>query len=234
MSETRLARGVQVGAIYGFVEMSMGYEEMCLALYDDPGLVREAAATGAEHVIEMTRRLIDLVEPDFIVLNDDIAFKTGPMISPSAFRDIFLEHFLRLGQLLRERDVTYVCHTDGDFVSLLQMFLEAGIMAVHPCEAAAVDIAALKQRCGDHLCTIGNLDVDLLIRGRPTAVYGAARDLLLGVGRQNGYIFSSGNIIPRETPQENLEAMIAAYQEYAGRAEEPVCGAIDGPAQTEP
>ena len=212
-----LARGFQIGGIYGFAEVSVGYEEMCLAFYDRPEWLKRVIAVGAEHVIETARRLLDLAELDFLILNDDLAFKTGPLISPAIFREFFLEHFARLGNVLKKRNVPFVCHTDGDFTPLLEMFLEAGIQAIHPCEPAAMDIFALKDAYGDRLCLMGNLDVDLLVRGTPQQVREQGKSLLQGMGDKNGHIFSSGNCIMPETPLENIQAMAEAHRLYAAR-----------------
>lgn len=217
MSGNRLARGFQVGSIYGFVEASLGFEEMCLAFYDDPDLVRKVTSLGADHVIETTRRLLNLVDLDFIVHNDDIAFKTAPLVSPVIFRDFFYEHYARLGELLAEADVLYVGHTDGNFVPLLDMFLEAGIRAIQPCEEGAVDMEELKVLCGSRFCPIGNVNVDLLIRGTPEEVYRETGRLLTGVGRRDGFILSSGNVIMEETPRENVLAMVQGHGEFGVR-----------------
>ena len=61
------------------------------------------------------------------------------------------------------------------------------------------------------------MDVDLLIRGTPDEVHAATRNLLHGVGRRNGYILSSGNIIMDETPRENVRAMMDACQRFTQR-----------------
>ena len=217
MAECDLARGFQVGSIYGFVESSVGFEAMCLGFHDDPDLIKQAAEFAADHVIETARKLCDLVDLDFIVLNDDIAFKTAPMISPDLFRDFFLPHFVRLGQLLAERDVGFVMHTDGGFLPLLDMLLESGIVAIQPCEAAAVDIGEIKARYRQRLCPMGNVDVDLLIRGTPEQVYESTKQLLLTVGREDGYVLSSGNIIMEETPRRNFMAMVQAHKDFADR-----------------
>ena len=75
----------------------------------------------------------------------------------------------------------------------------------------------LKSLFGGRFCPIGNVNVDLLIRGTPDEVYEETAGLLNGVGRQDGFILSSGNVIMEETPKENLLAMIRAHRDHAER-----------------
>ena len=47
----------------------------------------------------------------------------------------------------------------------LDKIIECGVDAIHPIEPKAMNIADVKQRYGNKLCLIGNIDVDLLSRG---------------------------------------------------------------------
>jgi len=74
-----------------------------------------------------------------------------------------------------------------------------------------LDIAAAKQAVGDKICLIGNLDpISVLLNGTAERVRTEAQRIMKA-GRQNGgYIFNTGEMVPRDVPVENMETMLEA------------------------
>lgn len=78
-----------------------------------------------------------------------------------------------------------------------------------------VDIADVKQAVGDKVCLIGNIDpINVLMNGTPEKVKEEAKRIIEAGGRNGGYIFNSGEMIPRMTPEENMIAMVEAGREF--------------------
>ena len=94
--------------------------------------------------------------------------------------------------------------------------LQAGsgvsILSVGP----GLDMARAKQIVGDKVCLIGNLDpVNVLMNGTPEQVASEA-ERLMRVGKHGGgYVFNTGEMVPKDTPVENMEAMLRAARENA-------------------
>lgn len=78
-------------------------------------------------------------------------------------------------------------------------------------------LAEAKAALGDKICLLGNLDqVDFLKRASPSEVAAKTRQIV-AVGKPGGrYIFSTADYLERNTPRENVVAMIQAAKE-AGR-----------------
>ena len=72
-----------------------------------------------------------------------------------------------------------------------------------------VDMSVAKQTVGDKCCIMGNVDpINTLLYGTPEQV-SAESKRIMGLGKQNwGYLFNSGEMIPRDVPEENMIAMI--------------------------
>ncbi len=89
----------------------------------------------------------------------------------------------------------------------LQASSGVSILSVGP----GLDMARAKEIVGDKVCLIGNLDpVNVLMNGTPDRV-AAETERIMTVGRRGGgYIFNTGEMVPRDTPVENVEAMLRA------------------------
>jgi len=75
---------------------------------------------------------------------------------------------------------------------------------------------------GPSQCLIGNVDpIGVLERGTPEDVERQVRDLISKVSLQGAHILNSGEMVPRDTPEANIEAMIrtarSVWRELTGR-----------------
>ncbi|HET6453270.1 MAG TPA: uroporphyrinogen decarboxylase family protein, partial [Armatimonadota bacterium] len=115
-------------------------------------------------------------------------------------------------RLVKEYDKTglwSIYHASEEKVGHLKLQADMGvsILSVGP----GLDMAAAKEAVGGKVCLIGNLDpVNILMNGTPEQVASEA-ERIMRIGRQNGgYVFNTGEMVPRDTPIENMEAMLAA------------------------
>jgi hypothetical protein len=75
-------------------------------------------------------------------------------------------------------------------------------------------LADAKAALGDKICLLGNLDqVDFLKRAAPAEVAAKTRDII-AIGKPGGrFIFSTSDYLEKNTPRENVVAMIKAAKE---------------------
>ena len=110
----------------------------------------------------------------------------------------------------------YIKHIDGDIRKHLPVLVdEVGIDGLHSIEPAAnMDIFDLKRQYGDRLTLLGNLDCDLLARGRPAEIEAQVKLLMEEIAPGGGYIFSTSNTVLMDVPIENLQVMLNAARRY--------------------
>jgi uroporphyrinogen decarboxylase len=78
-----------------------------------------------------------------------------------------------------------------------------------------VDIALVKYAVGDRICIVGNLDpIGVLLEGTPEQVCAETRRVMMAGKQNGGYIFNSGEMVPRMTPEENIRAMVETAREF--------------------
>jgi len=190
--------------------LAMGMEEFSLALYDDLPLV-EALLERYSDWSARVCRMAAACGFDMIWTADDLAFKTGPLMSPEMFRGIFIPHLRKAADSI---SLPWVLHSDGDLTSLMSDLVGLGINGLNPIEPGAMDIAQVKREWGRDICLLGNVDVNTLSAGTPEDVRREVRQLLSEVAPGGGYVLASGNSLPTYAKPENVRAMIDTLAEY--------------------
>jgi uroporphyrinogen decarboxylase len=86
---------------------------------------------------------------------------------------------------------------------------------IHPIQPSAMDINLLKQKYGQRVCIVGNIDLDYTLpTGTVEEVDAEVRDRIEKVGRGGGYMISSANSITDYCKVENVRAMAQAIRKY--------------------
>lgn len=140
--------------------MAMGLEHFSLGLIEDPPFVRRLLDSRAEWCVSAFQKAVNL-GAEVIILGDDAAHRSGPIVSPKTWRELVLPlHRDIVGAL----DVPVIWHSDGAAAGLLPFAIEAGFAGFHGLEpGAGNDLAVFKREFGRDLVLIGNIDVNVLM-----------------------------------------------------------------------
>ena len=199
---------------WGILETSrqlMGFEGMCLALYDDPGLVEGVIERVGGFLFEVFQRAAATPGVVALWLADDLAHTEGFFLSPAFYRRVLFPWFRRYGEVAASRNLPLLYHCDGAIWEVIPDLVECGISALQPVEPKAMDIVELKRRWGKHLALIGNIDLGhTLTLGTPEEVEAEVRQRIREVGPGGGYCVGSSNSIASYVPLANYRAMIEA------------------------
>lgn len=77
------------------------------------------------------------------------------------------------------------------------------------------DLAEIRSCHGNRLALMGNLHTtQVMLMGSRAQVLEAARKAMEDAGAEGGYILSTGDQCGRDTPLENLEALVEAAERY--------------------
>jgi uroporphyrinogen decarboxylase len=120
----------------------------------------------------------------------------------------------RVVDRIHEIGKTSILHICGKLDQSLESLLETGT----DCAEIdwQVDITGAKQRVGDRMTLKGNLNTSSLVKSKPDEIYALARDAILQ-GKPGGrFILSSGCCLGRDTPPENVDAMVRACEDFGG------------------
>jgi uroporphyrinogen decarboxylase len=144
---------------YGMLRFLMGEERLLLNFYDDPSLVRDFMNILADFWINLWGQALSEIQVDCVNFWEDMAYRSGPMISPEMFREFMLPPYQRVTSFLREMGVKIILvDTDGRIEKLIPLFLESGITAIFPFEVqAGNDIVTLRKQY-PRLGILGGID----------------------------------------------------------------------------
>jgi uroporphyrinogen-III decarboxylase len=215
IGDSGIALFVEFSSCLEFALADMGLEMMCLQLVDDPLFVEEVLDRYAAYTSHLVACYNRMPEVDFLWIGDDLAYKTGPFMSPGMLR----KHvFPYIGRVVNQIQKPWFFHSDGDIGPVFEDILAWNPDAIHPIEGQLDDLLRYKKKYGDQVSLIGNLSVDLLSRGTPSEVASQTRVLLQEASIDGGYGFSSGNALTRYMPIENVLAAADVIQDFNSRA----------------
>jgi len=185
----------------------MGIQTFCMALAMDRDLVERVFARVSDLIVEEVSRMVVQEGVGAVWITDDLGFNQGTFVSPADLRRLVFPTYRAICRLARQRDLPVLLHSCGKLDAVLGDVVDCGIIALHSLPPALYDLASLKADWGDRLCLLGNVDVDLLTRGRPEDVRAAVRRLREEAYRGGGLILSSSNSIADYCRVENYLAM---------------------------
>lgn len=195
--------GLTFDGYVGRLRSWTGLEGLCYLLADDPRLVAEVCEFHTEFILAAIRRALADVTIDYVNIWEDMAYKTGSLISPRVVRALMLPGYRRICAELRAHgiDVIFV-DCDGNIDELVPIWLEAGINGMWPLEAASgMDPVALRKQYGHVLLLVGGIDKRELARG-PREVQAEVARIAPAVAG-GGYIPTVDHSVPPDVPWHN-------------------------------
>lgn len=156
------------GGFFGPLRNLTGVEKLCMLFYDDPAFVEEMMDAIADFIIAMMGQILDHTDIDVYGFWEDMAYKTGSLISPAMVRRYMVPRYRRVVDFVRSRGVELVAlDSDGDITELIPCWLEAGINVLYPFEVqAGMDVVGVRREYGRDLRMWGGIDKRALARGR--------------------------------------------------------------------
>ncbi len=206
-----------VGGFFGFLREWMGLERLLYMFYDDPSLIEDMMDQVCYLSTEVIKRVVKDLRVDHAMFWEDMAFKSGPLISPDMVRKFMVPRYKKVTDLLRSSgvDVIFV-DSDGNLDELIPIWLECGINATWPLECAAGnDAVALRKKYGRDLILGGNIDKRELLKGKD-----AIREEVISkvpfLLESGGYFPSVDHMVPPDITWENYRYFINTVREVAG------------------
>jgi hypothetical protein len=204
----------------GFAEPRelMGDSELCVAYYEQPELVHDIMRTISDTAFEVLERATREAPVDQLRVGEDLAGKSGPLVSPKLVREFIAPYYRRVWHMLSERGArVFVQDSDGNTEAVIPAFLDAGVNVMYPMEpAAGMDIIKLRQQYGTRLAFMGGIDKHVLRRSKDEIVAELEYKIPPMV-RTGGCVLGLDHRIPNGTPLENYRFYIAKAWEIMER-----------------
>jgi len=207
------------GLVGAFVTCScaLGDEQAVYHYYDNPDRHERWAAERVEAAERRFRRIMAMdVKPDFLCVGGSgtLVFQTVEI-----FRQLAFPAVRRVIELAAEAGIPTHVHSCGPERELVKIFAEeTNLTVIDPLEPPPMgdcDLAELKRLYGERIALKGNLHTtEVMLRGSPADVAAASRKAIDDAAAGGGFILSTGDQCGRDTPDENLRAMIETARTY--------------------
>ena len=196
------------GCYYWTLRSIAGVEVASYLFYDAPDLVDELFERYFTVVMEGMRRVLGKVPVNVIGFGEDVAFKTGTLISPDMFRRFILPRYRKAMEFAHSRGVDATLYdSDGDLRPFIPDYLDVGINCLIPCEVAAgMDPVKLRQEYGRELRMVGGIDKRLVARG-PEAI-DALMQHIRPLIEQGGFVPAIDHTVPADVSFDNYRYFI--------------------------
>jgi uroporphyrinogen decarboxylase len=207
--------------LFEHLSQIMSLEGLCLALYDDPALVRAVAERLGDLLAAFHRHLLDLDHLVAIFQGDDMGYRSGTLVAPAVLREHILPWHRRVAAQAHARGLPYFLHSCGNLDAIFEDLISnigagVGIDGKHSFEDAILPAPEFQARYGGRVATLGGLDLNVLAGGTPEQVRTRTRELIETCGPRGRYAVGSGNSVPSYVPVGNYLAMVDEALEAGG------------------
>jgi len=179
-------------------------------IFENPELLHETLEFFTELQIKFGLAQIN-AGADAIWFGDCCA--SSNLISPEQYKEFAFPYAKRVAEKYQENGAWTFYHASEYNPDYIVIMLELNVSGLSVGENA--DIARAKQIVKGKTCLIGNIDpVNVLLRKSPAEVAEETERILKSAAVDGGYIFNTGEMVPRDTPEENIIAMLNAVKKY--------------------
>lgn len=163
-----LGRNCDTLGFYWLLRDWMGTENLCYAWYDEPELLHEMTEFIADYTIEVCKPILQETDVDYVMINEDMSMKTGPLLSPAQYKEFIFPHMRRLVDFFKSNGVRYVMvDTDGNCEVLIPLLIDCGVDAIWPLERAAdMDPVRIRKKFGKEMRLFGGVDKMEIAKGK--------------------------------------------------------------------
>lgn len=197
------------GSFAEYLSWLMGYETLCIKLFEERDLVADLARRLLEVYRAALRRILQFKRVKIIWGSDDMGFKTGTLIGPNDLREFVLPNHQVLAGMAHEAGRPYFLHSCGKLEMIMEDLIEkVRIDAKHSFEDVIEDVIETKRQYGKRLTLLGGIDVDFLCQADAKAVRRRVRKVLKACLPGGGFCLGSGNTVANYIPVDNYLAML--------------------------
>lgn len=212
------------GCGFGVFEVSedlVGFENLCVLMYDDPELFSDLYVRIGDLQVRLWGELLRRYGGLFAVcrMGDDLGFKASTLLPPDVLVRHVLPQLRRIVELVHQAGKPFLWHSCGCIFEVMEAAIAAGINAKHSNEDQIAPFDAWIGKYSQRIGLFGGIDVNDLGLMKPQAIF----ESVVEKGRRfrasaRGYALGSGNSIPDYIPVDGYVAMIEAAKKI--RADE--------------
>ena len=188
---------------YMYLRSLIGPEGLLYKFYDEPELIHDCMKAWLELADRVTAEHQKYVTVEELLLDEDVCYKTGSLISPDMIREFLLPYYQQLISNIKSRQPDKSRHlfihlaTDGFVYPVIDVYKEIGMDYMSPFEVASgCDVVEVGKKYPGLLIR-GGIDKRILASGRE-AIDREIDRIMPAMKKRGGYIPTCDHGVPEE------------------------------------
>jgi uroporphyrinogen decarboxylase len=193
----------------------IGYENICLSLYDDPGFLEEVAEMAVDFNLKAIHRMAE-AGVDAMIMGDDYGSSAQGLLKLSQFQAIYKPALKKIIDCVKQHNLPMFFHCCGHVYDYIDDLVELGIDALHPLQrTAGMDLGVVKKKWGDKICLVGNVDSSRTLPFGTLDQIEAETLEALRIGAPGfGYVLASDHSLHDGIPVKNILHMLEVARKH--------------------
>ncbi len=197
------------GGVYEHVSRLMGYQGLCIALFEQPQLVKAVTDKIGSIIKAYNDRLLKLEGIKAIFQGDDFGFNTQTLISPKHLREYFLPWHKIYAKQAHDAGKPYYLHSCGKLDDIMdELINDIGIDGKHSFQDNVMPIEIYKEKWGQQIGLLGGVDVDALSTFTQDRLRRYIQNKIEKCAEGGRFAVGAGNSVTSYVPLENYLTMM--------------------------
>ncbi len=197
------------GGVLENVISLVGYDNLCLMIYDDEELVQALFNAVGERLLRYYENSAKYDSVGMLISNDDWGFNTQTFLTTEQMRKYVYPWHKKIAAAIHKEGKPALLHSCGNFnIAMDDVINLMKYDAKHSYEDNILCVEDSYDRWHKQIAILGGMDVDFIIRRSTDEIQKRCKSMLERTKETGGYALGTGNSVPEYIPQEKYFAMI--------------------------
>ncbi len=203
------------GGVLENVISIVGYDNLCIMLYEEPELVKEIFDNVGKRLLRYYENAAAADTVGLLASNDDWGFNTQTFLRPDDMRKYLFPWHKKIVETVHKTGKPILLHSCGYYNEVINDIInDIKYDARHSYEDNITPVEKAYEDLNGKITVLGGIDVNFLSTKTPDEVYKRSTAMLERTWERGGYALGSGNSIADYVPKENLLALLRAAHEF--------------------
>ncbi|MCL2834282.1 MAG: hypothetical protein FWD78_14010 [Treponema sp.] len=203
------------GGVLENVITLVGYDNLCLILFDNPELARAIFDKVGELLLKYYQIAMQYDTVGLLMSNDDWGFKTQTFLAPADMRKYVFPWHKKYVDLAHSKKIPALLHSCGYPRDIMDDVIDyMKFDGKHSFEDAILPVEEAYELYQGRIGILGGIDVDFIIKHSEEEIKARCKKMLERSQGRGGYALGTGNSVPEYIPQDHFIALLRTALEY--------------------